>query len=75
MTLAMASDFGPVEAAEAPRLRVPALGKAARGIVGVSALIVGSAMLLSTTATASPACSGELLVAEAIVLPDLSRTI
>ncbi|HUF57650.1 MAG TPA: hypothetical protein VMM55_13940 [Thermohalobaculum sp.] len=75
MTLAIASEFGPVEATEqASRARVPAIGKAVRGIVGVSALVVGSAMLLSTTATASTACSGELLVAEAIVLPDLSRT-
>ena len=71
MTLALASEIG---AEEAPRLRLPALGKAARGIVGISALALGSAMLLSTTATASPACSGELMVAEAIVLPDLSRT-
>lgn len=75
MTLTLASEFGPLETTEkAPRARMPAIGKAIRGIVGVSALVLGSAMLLSTTATASTACSGELLVAEAIVLPDLSRT-
>ncbi|HUF56398.1 MAG TPA: hypothetical protein VMM55_07535 [Thermohalobaculum sp.] len=74
MTLALASEFGPVEATEQAS-RMPAIGKAVRGIVGVSALVVGGAMLLlSTTATASTACSGDLLVAEAIVLPDLSRT-
>ena len=70
MTLTLASGIG---AEEAPRLRLPALGKAARGIVGVSALALASAMLLAATATASPACSDELLVAEAIVLPDLSQ--
>ena len=71
MTLALASGIG---AQQVPGVRLPALGKMARGVVGVSALVLGSAILLSATATASSACSGPVLVAEAIVLPDLSRT-
>lgn len=43
-----------------------------RGALGVAALAVGSAALLSATASASIACSGPVMVVEAIELPVIS---
>ena len=75
MELAFARTSGSTAIAEGGSPgRGSAIGKGARTLVGVFALALGSAVLLSSTASAAPGCSGPMMVADAIVLPDLSRT-
>ena len=73
MNLAFAETSASTVASVAPMFRVPAVGKWTRMMAVAFALALGGAVLMSATASASPVCSGSVLVAEAVELPDLSR--